>query len=113
MAATKTTKTAPNGKHAKQIAPAGPKVPDQQMLIGGRWVASASGKTFPTLNPATGEVICQVAEGDMDLAVRAARKAFESGPWAQMNPADRSRLLHKLADAVEANKDELARLESL
>jgi aldehyde dehydrogenase (NAD+) len=118
MAATKTkpAKPAPNGKHAKVTAPAGPKVPDQKMLIGGRWVASASGKTFPTLNPATGDVICQVAEGDqadIDLAVKAARKAFESGPWPKMNPGDRSRLLNKLADAVEANKDELAALESL
>jgi aldehyde dehydrogenase (NAD+) len=118
MAATKSaksTKAAPNGKHAKQTSPV-PKVADQKMLIGGRWVESASGKTFPTLNPATGGVICQVAEGDkadIDLAVKAARKAFESGPWPKMNPADRARLLYRLADAIEANKDELARLESL
>jgi aldehyde dehydrogenase (NAD+) len=93
-----------------------PRVADQQMLIGGKWVRSASGKTFETLNPATGQVICRVAEGDkadIDLAVKAARRAFESGPWPRMNPSDRGRLLLKLADAVESHKDELAALESL
>src|SRR3954451_1311105 len=104
------TATAP----AKKIQP--PKVKDQPMLIGGKWVDSASGKTFPTLNPATGETICQVAEGDrtdVDRAVQAARKAFEDGPWPKMNASERGRLLHKLADLVEQNKEELAALESL
>ena len=58
----------------------------RQMLINGRWVNAASGKTFPSYNPATGEVLAQVAEGDradIDLAVRAARKAFDQGPWRQ------------------------------
>jgi aldehyde dehydrogenase (NAD+) len=99
---------------AKKIAP--PKVKDQPMLIGGKWVDSQSGKTFPTINPATGETICQVAEGDkadVDLAVKAARKAFESGPWPKMNASERGRLLNKLADAIEANIDELAALETL
>src|ERR1700727_2818670 len=80
------------------------------MLIGGRWVDSISNKTFPTLNPATGETLCQVAEGDkadIDLAVKAARKAFEEGPWSKMTPADRGRLLYKLADAIEENRQEL------
>jgi aldehyde dehydrogenase (NAD+) len=93
-----------------------PRVADQQMLIDGKWMNSTSGKTFDTLNPATGEVICRVAEGDkadVDLAVKAARKAFESGPWARMNPSERGGLLLKLADAVEKHKDELAALESL
>ena len=97
-------------KHAK------PKVADQKMLIGGKWVDSQSGKTFPTVNPTDGSVICSVAEGDkadVDLAVKAARTAFEDGPWARMDAADRGRLLNKLADAVEAHKDELAALESL
>jgi aldehyde dehydrogenase (NAD+) len=79
-------------------------------------VDAAGGKAFETINPATGEVICRVAEGDradIDLAVKAARQAFESGPWSRMNASDRGRLLHRLADAVEANRDELARLESL
>ena len=94
-----------------------PVVKEQQpMLIGGKWVDSVSGKTFPTINPATGETICHVAEGDkadIDLAVKAARKAFESGPWAKMNASDRGRLLNKLADLIEENIDELAALETL
>src|SRR5437016_9706716 len=93
-----------------------PKVKDQPLLIGGKWLDSASGKTFETLNPATGEVICQVAEGDkadVDLAVAAARKAFEEGPWPKTNASERGRLLNRLADLIEANKEELAALESL
>lgn len=93
-----------------------PKVKDQQMFIGGKWVDSASGKTFETINPATGEVICQVAEGDkadIDKAVKAARKAFESGAWPKMPSSERGRLLNKLADAIEKNIDELAALETL
>jgi aldehyde dehydrogenase (NAD+) len=95
---------------------AAPTVKNQQMLIDGHWVDSVSGKTFPTINPATGETICQVAEGDkadIDLAVKAARKAFESRAWSKMSAAERGRLLHKLADAVESHKDELAALETL
>ncbi|MCS6850411.1 MAG: aldehyde dehydrogenase family protein [Gemmataceae bacterium] len=98
----------------KTIKP--PKVKDQKLFIGGKWRDAVSGKTFPTINPATGEVICQVAEGDkadVDLAVKAARKAFESGPWPKMSAAERGRLLHKLADLIEENLKELAALESL
>ncbi len=108
--------TKSNGKHAKEPQSPRPKVADQKMLINGRWVDSASGKTFATLNPATGETICQVAEGDkadIDRAVSAARAAFETGPWSKMSARERGRLLGKLADAVEANKDDLAALESL
>ena len=105
------TATAP----AQRIKP--PKVKTQQPLfIGGKWLDSVSGKTFPTLNPTTGEKICDVAEGDkadVDLAVAAARKAFESGPWSKMSAAERGRLLHKLGDAVEKHQEELAALESL
>src|SRR4051812_6205948 len=75
----------------------------EPMFIGGKWVQSISGKTFPTLSPATGEPICQVAEGDkadIDLAVRAARKAFEDGPWPKMNASERGRLINKLADLI-------------
>jgi aldehyde dehydrogenase (NAD+) len=96
-----------------KLAP--PKVADQDMFVGGKWVPSQSGKTFETLNPASGEVICRVAEGDkadVDLAVKAARKAMD-GPWGRMNATDRARLLNKLADAIEDNLDELAALESL
>jgi aldehyde dehydrogenase (NAD+) len=113
-----TTKTRPKSATAapkanKSLAPA---VADQKMFIGGRWVGSASGKTFPTLNPSTGDVLCHVAEGDqadIDLAVKAARTAFDTGSWPRMNASDRGRLMHKLADAVEAHSEELATLESL
>lgn len=94
-----------------------PKVkPQQPLFINGKWQDSVSGKTFPTMNPSTGEVICQVAEGDkadIDLAVAAARKAFAEGPWSRMNASERGRLLYKLADLIERNKEELAALESL
>jgi aldehyde dehydrogenase (NAD+) len=92
------------------------KVRQTKMLIDGKWVDSASGKTFDTVNPATGEVIAKVAEGDkadVDKAVKAARKAFEKGPWKKMPARERGRLLYKLADLIEQNKQELAKLESL
>jgi aldehyde dehydrogenase (NAD+) len=87
-----------------------------KLLINNRWVASESGKTFGTVNPSTGEEICQVAEADVadvDKAVRAARAAFEQGPWRKMNASERGQLLHRLADLIENNADELAGLESL
>ncbi len=86
-----------------------------KLLINNRWVPSESGKTFPTINPATGEEICQVAEadaGDVDNAVKAARAAFE-GPWRKMHASERGRLLHRFADLIEKNADQLARLESV
>ena len=109
-------RTAAARPEKKPATPRAPQVKDQAMFIGGKWVDSVSGKTFPTINPATGQTICQVAEGDkadIDLAVKAARQAFESGPWSKMNASDRGRLLHKLADLVESHKEELAALESL
>jgi aldehyde dehydrogenase (NAD+) len=87
-----------------------------KMLIDGKWRDSASGKTFPTINPATEEVIEEVAEGDakdIDLAVKAARKAFDSGPWRKMDARDRGKLMNRLADLIEQHKDELAELETL
>src|SRR5215467_6407528 len=81
-----------------------PKVKDQPLFIGGKWLDSVSGKTFPAINPATGGTICQVAEGDradIDLAVKAARTALESGPWKKMDAVERGRLLFKLADLIE------------
>jgi aldehyde dehydrogenase (NAD+) len=87
-----------------------------KLLIDNQWVDSASGKTFPTINPSTGEVICQVAEADatdVDYAVRAARHAFEHGSWRKTNASERGRLLNRLADLIERHADELARLESL
>jgi acyl-CoA reductase-like NAD-dependent aldehyde dehydrogenase len=87
-----------------------------KMLIGGQWVASASGKTFDTINPSTGEVLAKVAEGDaedINRAVAAARKAFESGPWPKLTPSQRGRLLWKVAELIEQNAEELAQLETL
>ena len=87
-----------------------------KLLIDGKWCESVSGKTFETLNPATEEVIANVSEGDaadIDLAVKAARKAFDSGPWRKMDARDRGRLLYKLADLIEENVEELAQLETL
>lgn len=87
-----------------------------KLLINNRWVSSASGKTFVTVNPSTGEEICQVAEAgaaDVDMAVEAARAAFEQGAWRKMKASERGRLLHRLADLIEKNAEELARLESL
>jgi len=87
-----------------------------RLLINNQWVASASGKTFPTINPATGGEICRVAEADapdVDRAVRAARAAFNGGPWREMSASERGRLLYRLADLIEQHADELARLETL
>lgn len=87
-----------------------------QLLINNRWVDSQSGQTFATINPSTGEEICKVAAAgaaDVDKAVRAARIAFEKGPWRKLHASERGRLLHNLADLIEKNADELARLESL
>jgi phenylacetaldehyde dehydrogenase len=88
----------------------------RKMFVDGKWVEAASGKTFPTYNPATGEVLAQVAEGDredIDRAVKAARKAFESGPWPDMTPSQRGRLIWKLGDLIEEHLEEFAQLESL
>src|SRR5580704_2511758 len=87
-----------------------------KLLINNRWVNSQSGKTFATINPTTGQEICQVAEADaadVDIAVKAARKAFEHGPWPKTSGPARAKLLNRLADLIEKNADELARLESL
>ena len=88
----------------------------RKMLINGEWVAAQSGKTFDVFNPATGDVLARVAEGDkadIDRAVKAARAAFESGPWHTMTASMRGRLMWKLADLIDAHTDELAQLESL
>lgn len=88
----------------------------KKMYINGSFVESASGKTFDTPNPATGERLATVYEGDaedIDRAVKAAREAFDRGPWSRMSTAERSRLMYKLADLMEENKEELAQLETL
>src|SRR6266852_3925732 len=87
----------------------------RKMLINGKWVNAASGKTFPSYNPATGEVLAQVAEGDredINQAVKAARKAFDQGPWRRMTASERGRLVWKLADLLDKNIEEFAYLES-
>jgi phenylacetaldehyde dehydrogenase len=88
----------------------------RQLFINGRWVDAASGKTFETPNPATGETLATVAEGDaedIDRAVRAARKAFEDGPWSSMTPSDRGRVIWRIGDLILEHVDELAQLETL
>src|SRR5262250_855992 len=93
------------------------KVSANKLLINNKWVDAASGKTFPTINPSTGEVITQVAEADaadVDKAVGAARAAFDHGPWRKkLTAAQRGVLMNKLADLIEKHADELAQLESL
>src|ERR1700675_3533571 len=87
-----------------------------KILINGKWVDAASGKTFPTYNPATGEVLSRVAEGDkedINRAVKAARAAFESGPWSKITPSERGRMIWKLGDLIEKHLEEFAQLESL
>ncbi|MBM4004339.1 MAG: aldehyde dehydrogenase family protein [Planctomycetes bacterium] len=93
-----------------------PTIRQTECFIDGQWTSSQSGKTFETIHPATEETIAQVAEGDqadVELAVRAARKALESGPWSRMDARDRGRLMMKLADLIEHEADELAALETL
>jgi len=88
----------------------------KKLYINGKFVESVSGKTFDTPNPATGKTLSTVYEADkedIDLAVRAAREAFEKGPWSKMSAAKRSRLMYKLADLMEEHKEELAMLETL
>ena len=87
-----------------------------QLLIDGKFVNSSSGKTFDTFNPATEEKITSVQEAgieDVNKAVKAARKAFDEGPWRRMSGAERGRLLNKLADLMEKHQDELSALEAL
>jgi phenylacetaldehyde dehydrogenase len=88
----------------------------RKMLINGNWVDAVSGKTFPSYDPSTGEVLARVAEGDredINLAVKAARKAFETGPWRKMTASERGRLIWKLADLIEAHLEEFAYLDAL
>lgn len=92
------------------------KIGQTKLLINNEWVESVSGKRFETINPTTGEAICDVAEADaadVDKAVKAARNAFESGEWRSISATRRGELLYKLADLIEQNIDELARLETL
>ena len=86
------------------------------LFVGGEFVPSASGKRFKTVNPATGETIAEVAEAgkdDLDRAVAAARKAFESGPWAAMKPRQRGRILQKAAETLLSRADEFGQMETM
>jgi phenylacetaldehyde dehydrogenase len=87
-----------------------------RMLINGEWVEAASGKSFAVFDPTNGEVMAEVAEGDredIDRAVKAARAAFESGPWPNLTASERGRMLWKLADLLEAHLEEFALLETI
>jgi len=88
----------------------------RQLLIDGQWVAAASGKTLPSIDPSTGLTIAHIAEGgveDVERAVDAARRAFDEGPWRKFSSYDRQSLLLRFADLVEQHGDELCRLDSL
>ncbi len=88
----------------------------QQLFIDGQMVEAMSGKTFKTINPATGEVLAEVAEGDavdIDLAVRAARRAFDDGPWSRMTPSDRGRIIWRIGDLINEHLEQFAELETL
>ena len=84
----------------------------KKLLIGSRWVEAQSGKTFSVVDPSTGETLAEVAEADVELAVGAARRAFE-GSWSTISPAERARLMWVLSDLMEQHALELAQLESL
>jgi phenylacetaldehyde dehydrogenase len=89
----------------------------KKILINGKWVPAKSGKTFATVNPATGETLVECAAGDredIDAAVKAARQAFENGPWRnKITPSERSKIIWKLADLLEKNLEQFAELETL
>jgi phenylacetaldehyde dehydrogenase len=88
----------------------------RQMFIDGQWVDAASGRTFETPNPATGETLARVAEGgaeDIDRAVGAARRAFDEGPWGRMTPSERGRIIWRIGDLILEHVDEFAQIESL
>jgi len=88
----------------------------KKLFIDGRWLPAVSEKTFEVKNPATGATIARAAEGDkadIDAAVRAARRAFESGPWPAMTPSERAKVVWRIGDLISKYTDELAELESL
>src|SRR5258708_12852881 len=88
----------------------------KKLFIGGKWVEAASGKTFDTIDPSTGEVLAKVAEGgaeDIDRAVAAARKAHESGVWRDLPPAERAKALGRIGDLIEEPLLEFPQLDTL
>ena len=89
---------------------------EHRLLIDGEWVPAVSGETFEVYDPSTGEVLARVAAGgaeDIDRAVRAARRAFDDGPWRTMKPSERGQIMQRLAQLMEEHGEELAELESL
>ncbi len=87
-----------------------------KLFIGNKYVEALSGRTFETIDPATEEVLAEVQEADyqdVDRAASAARQAFDSGPWPKMSSAERSKILNRIGDLIEKNRDELALLETL
>jgi acyl-CoA reductase-like NAD-dependent aldehyde dehydrogenase len=108
----RTQKNTPGHQVALDFLKKGPKL----LLIDGQWIPSISGKTFDAVNPATEEILTTIAEADsadVDLAVKAARKAFENQLWANMGPHDREILMHKIANLIDLHAEELAILDSL
>ena len=106
------TTPSPGYQKAVDWVRSGPK----RLLIDGQWVAAKSGKTFESINPATEEILCLVAEADsadVDLAVAAARRAYEAASWASISPHARARYLLKIADTIERHAEELAAIETL
>ncbi len=88
---------------------------DKKLLLGGAWVP-ASGGAFPTMDPATGQVLAMIgraSQADLDLALSAARRASTTGPWPGMTPLERAKILWAIADTLEAHVDELSELETL
>ncbi|RZK73890.1 MAG: aldehyde dehydrogenase family protein, partial [Rhodococcus sp. (in: high G+C Gram-positive bacteria)] len=86
-----------------------------QLLIDGKWVDPVEGGTVDVFNPSTGEKLAEIAAGgprDVELAVQAARRAFDDGPWRRMPAEARARILHRFADLIEANADEIALIDT-
>jgi acyl-CoA reductase-like NAD-dependent aldehyde dehydrogenase len=87
-----------------------------EIFVAGRWQAPISGETYQPVNPANEELLAPVGRGDerdIDLAVAAARKAFDDGPWPRMSPHERGRMVWRLGELIQQNLDEMAKLESL
>ncbi|XP_028774061.1 aldehyde dehydrogenase family 2 member C4-like [Neltuma alba] len=104
-----------NGNQAESFAKS-PTIKFTKLFINGHFVDSISGKTFETIDPRTEQVIASIAEGtkeDVDLAVKAARHAFDFGPWPRLPGAERARIMMKWAEIVEENKEEIAALDAI
>jgi aldehyde dehydrogenase (NAD+) len=102
-------------KESKAMALDETELPHERLYINGAWCDAADGQTFEVVAPATGEVIARAASAgvaDVDRAVRAARNAFDNGPWPHTPHYERARILHKIADAIEERAFELAEIES-